>query len=175
MAILRPPSSKQRIMTAATLVVVVGVPVLVPKLLELINWSATAQAVGSVATFAGLASAWISKQVHIGSKLVGRAELAFSQLKQIRDDRLLKETSLERGELQKLKEQEAAALRGVGDAEARVQVLERELAEMKPGERMQKFIRERSASVDYRQHLGLVSLIRKDFETLSELRCCGRS
>src|SRR5205085_2331345 len=72
-------------------------------------------------------------------------------------------------ELQQLQERESAARKQVAGIEMQVQTLQRELDEMKPGARMQKFIRERGTSSDYSKHLGLVSLIRKDFQTLSDL------
>ncbi|MGI8686657.1 MAG: peptidoglycan-binding protein [Acidimicrobiales bacterium] len=68
-------------------------------------------------------------------------------------------------------------------AEARVQVvrsqleeissqvgqLGRELAALEPGRRLYRFIAERATSDDYRRQLGIVSMIRKDFEKLVEL------
>jgi hypothetical protein len=71
--------------------------------------------------------------------------------------------------LQALNEQEAAARQQVGEAEKKVIQLRAALQELQPGEVMKRFIRERSAASDYRQHLGVVSLIRKDFEKLSDL------
>jgi hypothetical protein len=47
--------------------------------------------------------------------------------------------------------------------------LNRELAELTPGQRLYRFVAERAASDTYRGQLGLISTIRKDFEQLSEL------
>jgi hypothetical protein len=50
-----------------------------------------------------------------------------------------------------------------------VQALQREVAELQPGRLILRFIEERSRSADYRSRLGIVSLVRRDFERLSEL------
>jgi len=55
------------------------------------------------------------------------------------------------------------AWQAVLDADARVRETEQEL---KPGRQMFRFLEERSASGDYRKHLGIVSLVRRDFEAL---------
>lgn len=54
-------------------------------------------------------------------------------------------------------------------AQAQVQALQREIEGMKAGRRMQRFILERHSSGEYRKHLGIVNLIRNDFQMLSEL------
>ncbi|HKP02553.1 MAG TPA: P-loop NTPase fold protein [Chthoniobacterales bacterium] len=62
-----------------------------------------------------------------------------------------------------------AAEKGLVDAQARVRALEDELREQEPERRLLKFIGDRAKADDYRKHLGLVSLVRRDFETLSNL------
>lgn len=56
---------------------------------------------------------------------------------------------------------------------AAARALERQLAlaldEAQPNKRLTRFIEARARSADYRGQLGLVSLVRKDFEALSEL------
>ena len=44
-----------------------------------------------------------------------------------------------------------------------------ELREIITGRKLANFIKDRANSQDYRQHLGIISLIRKDFQLLSEL------
>jgi KAP-like P-loop domain-containing protein len=51
---------------------------------------------------------------------------------------------------------------------ARVADLGRELAALRPDQRLYALLSERAASDDYRRHLGLISTIRRDFEQLVE-------
>lgn len=55
------------------------------------------------------------------------------------------------------------------EAEQAVAEAEAELAEVQAGRRLAHFIHERSRSGDYQQHLGLIALVRRDFERLSSL------
>ena len=44
--------------------------------------------------------------------------------------------------------------------------LDRQLIELEPGRRLYEFIADRAASLEYRSQLGVVSLVRRDFERL---------
>jgi len=57
----------------------------------------------------------------------------------------------------------------VDTAKERVEQVQRELAALSPRWQMQQYIVERSSSQDYRSQLGLISLIRRDFDKLSNL------
>ncbi|HYW07691.1 MAG TPA: P-loop NTPase fold protein, partial [Longimicrobium sp.] len=54
-------------------------------------------------------------------------------------------------------------------ARAEVSALERQIEEMRAGKRLHRFITERHASGEYSRHLGVINLIRNDFQKLSEL------
>lgn len=54
-------------------------------------------------------------------------------------------------------------------ARARVEEAEREIEEIRAGRRLRRFIMERHTSAGYREHLGIINLIRNDFQKLSEL------
>ncbi|EOY5416009.1 P-loop NTPase fold protein [Cronobacter turicensis] len=69
-------------------------------------------------------------------------------------------------EVLKVKEQDAR--RRVADAAARVAATEERLRELEESRDLARFIADRHDSADYRKHLGLVSLVRQDFEALSE-------
>lgn len=71
--------------------------------------------------------------------------------------------------LQTLVAREEAARHSLLDAEKRMQDLQHEVNELQPGRLIMRFIEERSRSSDYRSRLGIVSLVRRDFERLSEL------
>lgn len=72
-------------------------------------------------------------------------------------------------ELDRLAEQARAARQAVERAQARVRQAEEELAEIESGRRLYRFIRERSTRREYQEQLGIISLIRRDFEKLSQL------
>ncbi len=65
----------------------------------------------------------------------------------------------------KAKEQEASAR--VAAAAARVVELEERIRAIKEGRSLARFLAERTRSEDYRKHLGLISTIRNDFESLA--------
>lgn len=69
-------------------------------------------------------------------------------------------------EVLKVKEQDAR--RRVAEAAARVAATEERLRELRESRDLARFIADRHDSTDYRKHLGLVSLVRQDFEALSE-------
>ncbi len=69
-------------------------------------------------------------------------------------------------EVLKVKEQDAR--RRVAEAAARVAATEERLRELKESRDLARFIADRHDSADYRKHLGLVSLVRQDFDALSE-------
>lgn len=64
---------------------------------------------------------------------------------------------------------QALAAENLSEAQRRVGEVERLINEARAGQRFYTFIQERTASEDYRKHLGLVALIRRDFEQLQDL------
>lgn len=66
----------------------------------------------------------------------------------------------------KLKEQETAAR--ITTATARVVELEERIRDIENGRNLNRFLMERTSSEDYRKHLGIISTIRQDFDTLRE-------
>jgi hypothetical protein len=169
-AVFQPPGVLLRILALiAVFLVPILVAVTISELASTKGFHDVVMMVASAGSFAVTAATWIGRQVQRGTRLTTEAESVFGQLKAIREKRIHQDTALQRAELQQLEEREAVARKQVTETEVRVQTLQRELAEMQPGARLQKFIRDRSASTDYSKHLGLVSLIRKDFETLSDM------
>src|SRR5205823_865149 len=65
--------------------------------------------------------------------------------------------------------QEAAAQAEVDQAVSRVAELRRQLELLQPGRRLYDFLAERAASTEYRDRLGVISLVRRDFEQLVAL------
>jgi hypothetical protein len=67
-----------------------------------------------------------------------------------------------------LKEQEANSLEEKKQIDLRVRKIETKLDDIKQGKQLAAFIERRSNSNDYKQHLGLVYLIQRDFKHLSD-------
>jgi hypothetical protein len=63
----------------------------------------------------------------------------------------------------------AAAQQELNDATRREKEAQKELAEATAGRLLARFVQDRAASSDYRQHLGILALVRNDFERLSKL------
>ncbi|MBW8039032.1 MAG: hypothetical protein FVQ85_03435 [Planctomycetes bacterium] len=74
-----------------------------------------------------------------------------------------------REEIKALKEQENKARQEVEDAEKGVQRAKEELDEIRTGRRLQRLIEEGSSKSEYLDKLGIIAVIRKDFEDLKNL------
>lgn len=114
-------------------------------------------------------TAWLGWQAKRGAGLLASLEKTHRQLEDIRHQRRAAAVGAEERSLQALREHEEVARKGVQEAEQRVQTLQREVDELQPGRLISRFIEERARSTDYRSRLGIVSLVRRDFERLSEL------
>ncbi len=159
----------------ASLLVAVAAPVLIVLAIEIVR-SRWPEAISDFHSFAlqvtsllGAITAWAGVQLKRGSNLMSTLEQAQRSLEEIRERRREQTVAREQGVLQALKEREEAARTNLNEAEQRVQLLQREIAELQPGRLIMRFIEERSHSADYRSRLGIVSLVRRDFERLSEL------
>jgi hypothetical protein len=128
-----------------------------------------AQVIAGGVTLLISATVWMRSVYVAGSAVVRKAETTLTQLKAIRGRRTAQQDAESIGEIEVLREREDAARQKLKDAEAKIQELKVEAQELQPGRRLQRFIEQRFEAGDYRQHLGLVSLIRRDFEALSRL------
>ena len=72
-------------------------------------------------------------------------------------------------EIENLRERERAAEEDVERAERLEDEASEELEEIKTGRRLFRFIEERSRKSEYKEKLGIIALIREDFELLSKL------
>ena len=73
-----------------------------------------------------------------------------------------------------LEAQEAQLQREIEEALRLELEAERELEDIRRGQRLYQYIQERASSTDYQQYLGVIALIRKDFERMAELMDEGR-
>lgn len=158
-----------------TLIAAILAPVIVVAFIEVIQHTANIQLqefhsfAVQVSTFFASVTAWLGMQAKRGAGLLTALESTQQELEQIRNQRRASVVSSQENALQSLKEKEDAARRSVQEAELHVQTLQREVQELRPGRLIMRFIEERSKSRDYRSRLGIVSLVRRDFERLSEL------
>lgn len=84
------------------------------------------------------------------------------------------EQTLEK-ELAEAKASEKAAAERVGIVSARAKALEDRVAAMQQSQSLGYFVTERSRSDDYSRHLGLISVVRKDFEGLVQRLRAGQA
>lgn len=172
LTLLSPEGRWQRLgLLIAALVIPVILALAVPWLLgmkeELAGFT---RSVTAAVSLLGTVAAWISAQTKRGTELLNKLETTFASVKQARENvRKQKQPAAEQAKLDERIKQEAEAQHALQEAEAKVRAIESELRELAPGRRLLKFLEQRTGANDYRQHLGMVSLVRRDFKQLSDL------
>ncbi len=139
-------------------------------LAPLLAWLVGLVAPGAVETLTGLvallagAAEWLRRQAEWTRRRLDDVQRATDELeaplRQLRESREL--------EVRRLQEEHDAAARAAVDEEARLRDLERELAEVTPSRLLARLIADRVESGDYRRHLGVLALVRRDFEAMSD-------
>jgi hypothetical protein len=132
--------------------------------------SGAGQPIAQVLAAIAALSAWLASQAKAGNDVVSNLEGAYEKVKQVRAKREMKDDAVRAREALSVKKQvEESARHRLHEAEAKMKAISAELAEMAPGRQLIRFLKQRASAEDYRQHLGLVSLVRRDFEQLSNL------
>lgn len=128
----------------------------------------------SLAVFISMAATWILKQVQWVSHWLGKIENAKELVdKQIEKQVTIvkatheKEIAIHKQQLEVLTAKYITLRNEREEAQRRVEQIREELRQTTPVQWLSKFIQDRAASEDYRKHLGLLALIRRDFENLS--------
>ena len=139
-------------------------------LAPLLAWLVGLVAPGAVETLTGLvallagAAEWLRRQAEWTRRRLDDVQRAADELeaplRQLRESREL--------EVRRLQEEHDAAARAAADEEARLRDLERELADVTPSRLLARLIADRVESGDYRRHLGVLALVRRDFEAMSD-------
>lgn len=148
---------------------VVGVAVNALGDAALAQLTAVATGIGTLLT-AG--AAWVRSQAKWASERVAEVEQASRRVDRLRAEkeaeltRTLRELELR---LELARADYEAALRRQAEADTRVREAEAKLDEASVAKLLASFIQDRAASTDYRKHLGVLALVRNDFETLSGL------
>ena len=154
------------------LAIVVGIGIAV---FNLFNWvvgsfSGGISEIGKVAAnSAGIISgavAWVSMFVRRGNRVL---DLFEKEKQKARQDYIAQKTKSEQQAVVDSEKVLREAEDRVRDLEQQVQRLEEEYKSMGFSRQIRRYIEERGSTVDYRSQLGIISLIRRDFEHLSKL------
>jgi hypothetical protein len=126
--------------------------------------------IAQVVTAIAAISAWLTAQVKAGNALVANLESAYDKVKQVRVEREARDdAATAKTALAAKRQSEDQARHRLREAEEKMKAISSELAELAPGRQLIRFLKDRASAEDYRRHLGLVSLVRRDFEQLSRL------
>ncbi len=137
-----------------------------PSLLPLLQSDAAQRTLATVAevfAFAGGISAWLGSALRKASGVLGTLDKLQAQVRKSIEDT---ETA------RRLRAAEAAvalARRRLEEQQVQVATLRAEIEVLRPGQRLLRFLEDRAGSSDYRKHLGLPALVRRDFEQLQRL------
>jgi hypothetical protein len=125
--------------------------------------SLTAWATGAMA-FLGGAAAWVRGQAQWTSRQLERVDAAADELEApLREARAGQEA-----ELARVRAEHAEAARVAAQERARLDGLHTALAAATPARMLSELVSERVDSDDYRRHLGVLALVRRDFEAISD-------
>ena len=123
------------------------------------EWMATASA----------AVLWAVDQFRRGNGSVMRARELLDRVNQVRDPMVKEKLKRANAELDECRQEVKEAEEHAIVAKERVSKLEDEPRDVDPRRQLFRFIDERHKSDDYKNALGLVTLVRRDFESLSKL------
>lgn len=125
--------------------------------------------VGAVTTWLRRQTQWLRERREESDKTLRAVELAIENERQRQLEPLEAATQAARDEVTTIEKQQVAHQKSLARAQKAVRTLKKEISELSNARLLDKFIENRTGSDDYRKHLGLVALIRRDFEELSRL------
>jgi phospholipase C len=118
------------------------------------------------------AAHFVRKYVTLASPYITDLEKRIQTVKDLTDrqsaDKSKERLALEQT-LNEIKAKELGASQQFSDAQEKVRQIEDKIKEIDEGRSLSKFILERVQTDDYRKHLGIISSVRKDFESLDKL------
>jgi TolA-binding protein len=157
---------------AALLVVAVCLAPLIAFGLENLNVSGVTQAVTAAAGLLSAVALLVRRSVSWTTSALNRIETAEQRVRQrvqgAVSDQAQQIAELEQ-QIESLRHEQRSVASERDETAAQIRTLEERLEELTPGRLLMQFLEERSASADYRQHLGLTAIVRRDFEQLSRL------
>jgi hypothetical protein len=131
--------------------------------------------VGEVSTVVALVTAWLTRSLRRAGEAVDRVDRARKKVDEVlvaAKAHASPEEAKVQKELVVLKEQESSARSALKEAQEKVDQAEKEkhqLEERSNGKVLAEFIRERVRGTAYQSQLGIISSIRKDLHSLSDL------
>ena len=127
--------------------------------------------VAEVSTFLLFIVGWLRSQVRLGLGFVKVAEDALKQARKSRQTKIDTDQGVKeaREALTQARAEEQAARTNLELAQTELQRLQLELQELRPERKLQRLIETRANTGAYAQHLGIISLIRSDFESMSHI------
>ena len=133
------------------------------------GWSANgtqiATLLGTLGTLLGTGSAWIGDQAKWVNEWLGRAEQGIQLIEGKAVDKREARDSVRR-EIADLRARLESRRDLMKEAARKIGTLKEKLEQTTAARVLAEFIRERAESTDYRKHLGLPALIRRDFRRL---------
>jgi KAP family P-loop domain len=92
----------------------------------------------------------------------------FAGLREQEESKIAREVATATAEFEQRKDALSAARRQLAEAEAREALATTDLQRLTARDQMRRFVDQRVTAQTYAQHLGLISMIRRDFEDLSD-------
>jgi hypothetical protein len=155
-------------------VVLLGIPLLAFGLHKLLTASdllvSSTAFVAQVSALIAAATVVIRRALKVADGALNQMEIAKEQVDKLIAERRKTPSKEEKElltEIADLKAQEQEASARLTAAAARVVELETQIQAINEGRSLAKFLGERVRSEDYRKHLGLISTIRRDFDSLT--------
>ena len=136
------------------------------------NWlGEIGQRVAETSAFLLSIAGWLKAQVAHALGYVDKVDSALQRARQVRKERIENDENViaARNQLTEAQAEEQAAYSNLENAKGELQRLEAELQELRPERKLQRLIEMRANSGAYAQHLGIISLIRSDFENMSRI------
>jgi hypothetical protein len=154
------------------LVAAVGVAPVIAWVLEQSDVSAVTQAVTALSGALSALAVLVRLGVSWATRALDRVEVAEQRVRErVRDTAAAQAAQIAQVQQHiEVLRREQLAVAAERDAAARqIRTLEERLGALTPGRLLAQFLEERSESGDYRKHLGLTAIVRRDFERLSAL------
>lgn len=141
-------------------------------ILERLDLSAVSSAAGSIAWLLATAAAYVrtgSRYVRAALGELTKAQQALDAARRAQREEIDATVRAAQERLDQVEQQLVIAVKQEHTLEARAAELDVELARTTPSRVLDEFITERLGSDDYRRHLGVPALVRRDLERLSRL------
>ncbi len=153
------------------LIVVLLLPLVVEYLLEAFppTFAWVNAGIAKVSTFVTGVIVWVGTQIRRAAPLMQKIEDAYKKAREERKRLQREKAAPQQRALDLAREREQATRQTLQEAQVNLQKIEHELGEFSPVRQLYRLIEERGLDDEYSRHLGIISLIRKDFEQMSKL------